>query len=219
MISSCIFDFDGTLFDSMRVWDTVGADYLSSIGIEAEANLSEKLAAMSLLQAAEYLKREYRINASEEEIAAGFNRVAADAYRHSIMPKPGAPAFLEEMAAKGIRMCIATAADEGLVAAALGRCGLERFFCGIAACNAAGGGKNEPLVFRAALKLLKATRARTLVFEDSLHAIETAKADGFITVAVADESETRLAEVRACADFFLEDWRKLDAFWAFLSSI
>ena len=219
MISSAIFDFDGTLFDSMSVWDTVAADYLSSIGMEAEANLSEKLVAMSLLQAACYIKREYRINASEEEIVAGFNRMAARAYRSSIMPKPGVPAFLEEMAARGIKMSIATAADKKLVAAALERCGLSSFFCGIATCDAAGVGKGEPFVFRAALKLLKSSRTRSLVFEDSLHALETASADGFITVAVAEKSEPRLAEVKALADFFLEDYRDLDAFWAFLSSI
>ena len=45
-IKGIIFDFDGTLFDSMSIWETAGADYLSSLGYTAEEGLSEKLKAI-----------------------------------------------------------------------------------------------------------------------------------------------------------------------------
>lgn len=56
MIKSAIFDVDGTLLDSMKIWDNAGERYLSSVGKTAENGLSEKLCAMSLTEGAEYMK-------------------------------------------------------------------------------------------------------------------------------------------------------------------
>ena len=42
MIKGAIFDVDGTLLDSMGVWDTIGEDYLRSLGYEPRENLNEK---------------------------------------------------------------------------------------------------------------------------------------------------------------------------------
>ncbi len=60
-IKGIIFDFDGTLFDSMSIWETAGTDYLTSLGYTAEKDLSKKLKAMSLTQSAEYLKENYAL--------------------------------------------------------------------------------------------------------------------------------------------------------------
>ena len=48
MIQGMIFDFDGTLFDSMFIWDTAGETYLRSIGKEPKAELQSILKPMSL---------------------------------------------------------------------------------------------------------------------------------------------------------------------------
>ena len=54
-----IFDFDGTLFDSMYLWDTVAESYVRSRGKEPKPTVREEVRALSLLQAAEHLKKEY----------------------------------------------------------------------------------------------------------------------------------------------------------------
>ena len=38
MIKGAIFDFDGTLVDSMFIWDTFGGDYLRTLGKEFKGN-------------------------------------------------------------------------------------------------------------------------------------------------------------------------------------
>ena len=50
-------------------------------------------------------------------------------------------------------------------------------------------GKGEPDIFRIALAHLGTERAETAVFEDALHAVRTAKADGFPVVGVYDPYE------------------------------
>ena len=61
MIKSAIFDVDGTLLDSMKIWDDAGERYLSSVGKTAENGLSEKLCDMSLTEGAEYMKKQYAL--------------------------------------------------------------------------------------------------------------------------------------------------------------
>ena len=56
-----IFDVDGTLLDSMFIWDTIGETYLRSIGYEPRENLNEVFKNMSLLQAARYYQTEYGV--------------------------------------------------------------------------------------------------------------------------------------------------------------
>ena len=52
MIQGIMFDFDGTMFDSMFRWDIAGEVYLRSIGKETEDDLQKVLKPMSLLQSA-----------------------------------------------------------------------------------------------------------------------------------------------------------------------
>ena len=58
-IKLAVFDFDGTLFDSMYVWDTAGERYLRSLGKTPSPDLREDLKTLSLYQAAEYFISEY----------------------------------------------------------------------------------------------------------------------------------------------------------------
>ena len=52
MLKCAVFDFDGTLFDSMPLWDSAGERYLRSLGTEPKPNVREEIRAMSLDQSA-----------------------------------------------------------------------------------------------------------------------------------------------------------------------
>ena len=75
-IRGAIFDVDGTLLDSMEVWDSIGENYLRSIGYEPKENLKETFQNMSLQQAARYYQTEYRVTLGIDEIMAGGQRHA-----------------------------------------------------------------------------------------------------------------------------------------------
>ncbi len=219
MIKGAIFDFDGTLFDSMFVWETAGERFLRSVGREAEAGLQKILRPMSLQQSAEYVRERYDLPLSVEEIMDGIDRTVEDCYFHQVEPKPGVISFLEELRRREVGTCIATATDRYLVEAALRRCGMERFFSGIFTCTELGHGKDEPVIFQRAMEHLGTSKADTLVFEDACHAVKTAKSGGFLTVAVSDPHEWRQAELRSLADCFLEDYVRTEAFWNFARAL
>ena len=218
-INCAVFDFDGTLFDSMFVWDTAGEDYLRSIGRIPSPTLREDLRTMSLLQAAEHFKTAYGVELTADEIIEGINKTVGDHYLYDILPKPGAERFLEQMKERGIPMCIATATDRCLIEAALKRCKLDGYFDAVFTCGEVGHSKNEPVIFRKAMEHFGADRESTLVFEDALHAARTAKADGFRVIAVYDPSETQQTELRSICGFCLEDYENTDDFWKYASAL
>lgn len=213
MIKGAIFDVDGTLLDSMHIWDTIGEDYLRSLGYEPKENLNEKFKRLSLHQAAEYYRSEYGVALSVQEICDEVNRWIDRFYREEVQLKPGVESFLQRLSERGIKLCIATATDEHLVRAALDRCGVLGFFSGIYTCTGVGSGKDEPYIYRSALEHLGTPRGETIVFEDALYALKTAKADGFVAAAVYDGHEREQQELQALADYYLPDYMNCEQFW------
>lgn len=215
MLKGAIFDLDGTLFDSMSIWDTAGEKYLRSIGIEPIEDLNNVLKPMSLLQSATYIHKKYMVSLTVEEIMNGINHTVEDFYFHTVQPKEGVITFLEQMKAQGIKMCIATATVRYQVEAALKRCGMKSFFTEIFTCTDVGHGKDEPIIFQKAMDYLGTTRANTVVFEDAYHAAKTAKADGFITVAVYNSHEKKQLKLRSISDCFIKSFSQTEHFWKF----
>ena len=209
-ISGAIFDVDGTLLDSMSIWDTIGADYLRSIGYIPRENLNEIFKNMSLLQAAEYYRNEYGVTLRVEEIMSGVNAMLEQFYQYEAPLKPGAAELLARLRQNRVKLCIATATDRYLVEAALARCGVLSYFGEIFTCNGVGHGKDEPHIFEAALRFLGTERAETVVFDDALYAIRTAKEAGFPIAAVYDTHEKSQTEGRALSDFYLENLSRFD---------
>lgn len=213
MIKGAIFDFDGTLFDSMFIWDTVGESYLLSIGYEPKENLNKIFKSMSLYQGACYYQREYGVTISTDEIMEGVNSMVEKYYKYDILPKSGVIEFLKALQAKGVKMCIVTASDEYLVEAALERCGMREYFSQIFTCTSVGFGKDSPVIYNEALKHLNTCKSETLVFEDAVYALRTAKDAGFITVAVYDGSEEEQEEVRFLSDYYINQYCDMESFW------
>lgn len=217
-IKCAIFDFDGTLFDSMFIWDSVGEIYLRSFGKEPKPSMREDVRALSLYQSACYFKNEYALSLSVEEIMTGINRTVEHFYVYEVLPKPGVVDFLKQMKKADIPMCIATASDRYQIEAALCRCGMEHYFDAIFTCSEVGHGKDKPVIFQKAMEHFDADRSSAVIFEDAIHAIRTAKADGFAVVAVFDNSEKRQTEIRHLSDCYIADFEHTEEFWKFASA-
>ena len=97
MIKGAIFDIDGTLLDSMPVWENAGARYLATLGIEARSDLKERLDALSLPEAALYMQTEYKLSVTTEEILEGVNQVVKDFYFKEAVLKPGVCDLIQKL--------------------------------------------------------------------------------------------------------------------------
>lgn len=211
-LKCAIFDFDGTLFDSMFIWDMVGEVYLRSLGKEPKPSMREDIRTLSLYQSACYFKNEYKIDLSVEEIMEGINKTVENFYIHEVQPKAGVVAFLKQLKQKGVTTCIATASEHYQIEAALQRCHMKDLFDAIFTCTEVGHSKDEPIIFRKAMEYFDAEHDNTIIFEDALHAVETAKKDGFKVAVVFDSSEKRQTEIQQLSDFYITDFQQIDGF-------
>ena len=197
-----LFDFDGTLFDSMYVWDNVGELFLRSQGRTPKPKLRDKLCTMSLYQCACFFQRDYALPMSPEAIMDQFTELVARRYAEEILPKNGAVALLKTLRRRGISVGIVTASERTLVESALLRCNMLDLIDRIFTCSEIGRGKDSPDIFRRAMEYFAADRSTTLIFEDALHAAATAKADGFAVAAVLDSHEPQQESLQRIADFY-----------------
>ncbi|MEG1593469.1 MAG: HAD family phosphatase [Oscillibacter sp.] len=212
-LQSAIFDMDGTLLDSMHIWKDLASDLVRSQGFEPEPGLGAKLKTMSLRQSTEYCKRVYGMTQSVEEMDALITAMVEDFYRNHVTAKPGVEKVLSLLKMQGVWMYVATATNRPLAETALSHAGLSDYFRGMVTCDEAHHGKDNPAVFERAMVRLQSNKRDTVVFEDSLQAILTAKAAGFRVAGVYDPSaEEEQDGIRAAADYYIrsfEDWFEL----------
>ncbi len=213
MIKGAIFDLDGTILDSMSMWDSIVEKYLISMGREPKGRISDLIADKSMRQACDYIRTEYELNVTTDSIIDGIVDMAGGFYRNEALLKPGAAGFLKRLSDMGIKMCIATADDVNLAAAALSRNKAIDYFTKIFTCNDVGHGKDEPPIFLAAADHLGFERNEIMVFEDALYAVKTASLCGFATTAVFDEFEKNQKEMRETADYYIPDLTDTEEFF------
>ena len=208
MLTGAIFDFDGTLLDSMFIWDTIGEDYLRTLGKEPHEDLKETFMTLTLGEAAEYYREHYKVTLSVTEIVDSINAMVEGIYRTKVTLKPGVMAYLRLLKERGVKMCVATVTDRYLVEDTLERLGILHYFSEIFTCAEVGYGKDKPIIYQKALEHLGTAKEETFVFEDSLFALETAKTDGFPTVGVYDMHESRQEEMKRLADCYVRSFEE-----------
>lgn len=214
MIKGAIFDVDGTLLDSMAIWEDAGVRYLEKMGLEPEKGLSGILHPMSVEEGAAYLKEHYGLRQNTEQIVSDVLEVVRDFYENEALPKPGAKEFLKKLSEQGLPMAAATSSDRMHIEVAFKRLGIRSYFRRIFTCSEVGAGKNKPDIYQRAAEELGTKPEETYVFEDMLHAIRTAADAGFRTVGVYDRfSEEDQEELKKMTDIYLPDLTEFDRFW------
>ena len=206
MIKGAIFDFDGTLVDSMFIWDTIGEEYLRSLGKEPHEDLKETFMTLTLEEAAVYYREHYGVTLSVKEIVDGVNAMVEQTYRTKVTLKPGIAEYLAWLKGNGVRTCVATVTDRYLVEETLERLGVRHYFSEIFTCAEVGFGKDKPVIYQKALEHLGTAKDETYVFEDMLFALNTAKTDGFPTVGVYDRHEVHQDELKELSDYYIRDF-------------
>jgi HAD superfamily hydrolase (TIGR01509 family) len=209
-IKACIFDMDGTLVDSLSIWDDIDERFFHSYGMEVPANYGKELAHMSFMEMAEYTKETYHIPDSVETIAQTWINWSKDAYLYTIVAKPGVKEFLDYLKSSGMPLALATANRRSLYEPCLVRNQLDSYFDFIANVNDLNTAKDEPKIYLHLASQMHAKPEETLVFEDILQAVKTAHDAHFKVVGVYDKrNDNTFEEIKNTADYYIMDYQDL----------
>ena len=201
--AGAIFDLDGTLVDSMYIWDAAPKAVVRRFGGTPPENLAVRIKEMGRREASEYMIQTFSLPCTPEQLMDGVNDLVTDEYRDRVPMKRGADRLLERLEALGVPCGIATASEAFQARDAMVRLGLWKHFLFAFSCQQYGP-KTGPDLYLAAARSLGSPPERTIVFEDALHAAQAARRAGFLVAGVYDPSaEGDQEALRAVCHWYL----------------
>lgn len=210
MIKGCIFDLDGTLLDSMHVWDDFAFTYLKHKGITTEENLDEIFSTLRMEEAITYLQKHYVPQESIETVRDEVYALLKKRYINMEL-KPGVKDCIHTLSKLPLCLCVLSANHRDVCKTALKKHGLLDQFTYILSCEDIHLSKDDPACFDYACEKMKVKPTECIVIEDAYHAIQGAKQAGCYVVAVKEKSQIKdEEEIKKTADAYIEDMQELE---------
>ena len=210
IITGAIFDFDGTLFDSMHVWKGYKDNFFNYLGIELTEEDKEAFKGLFLRETFLLAIERFNLKYTYEELLSKLFDYIKARYLNETEPKNDIIEFLEKLKAKGVKIGIATATGEPALEAVLEKYGMLHYFSSIYSTYTVGASKTEPKVYDVVLREIGTEKETTWVFEDALYAAKTAKSNGYNVVGIFDKSEPNQDELRELVDIYIHNYKELD---------
>ena len=212
-----IFDLDGTLVDSQRMWTQVKTEVLTSRGIPCTPEDELLLKAMELPAASQALSRNWPTGLTPEEAMQEVLRSVFYHYGHTVGLKKGSMELLQKLHQLGVTCCLGTASNLDWITPLLQRLGLDRQLDFIVTCQMVGDrNKHFPDCFLEAARRAGVEPRRAVVFEDAGYSLKAAKSVGFWTVGINEPAaDGTPEELRQICDWFVDDVTQLpESFWS-----
>lgn len=187
MIDGVIFDMDGTMFDTERMWATFWEPALAALGLPYREGLAEAARGTAGVTTRNVVRQFYGPDCDAEAIVDSLHRVADEVFFSAQVPKkPGLDALLAWLKARHIPMAVASSSREAMIRHNLDVWGLTQDFTAIVSGQHVAHSKPDPEIFLLTAQKLDVEPSRCLVLEDSYNGVRAGAAGGFVTVMVPD---------------------------------
>ncbi len=205
---AAIFDLDGTLLDSMDVWEQIDVEFLAKRGLAVPDGYINAICARSFKEAAEYTIKLFGFSEEPAAIISEWNAMALDKYSHAVRTKPYVKEYLTQLKAHGIKLAVATGLPPVLYKPALRNNGIFDLFDALCSSEDVSRGKEFPDLFLYAAEKIQVAPKDCIVFEDIFPAVRSARLAGMKVYGVYDKySELYWEDISKIAEGCLYDFQ------------
>ena len=204
-----LFDFDGTLVDSMPTYIAVMLRVLDENGISYGEDIVKTVTPLGYKGTAEYYQK-LGVRMSVEEILARFDAYAKKEYTENVQAKVSVKEVLTQMKARGDRLNVLTASPHAMLDPCLCRLGMYELFDNVWSCDDFNTTKANPEIYKMAAEKIGAPVKEIIFLDDNFNALKTAKTAGMRVFGVYDaSSENYKEEIKGITERYIEDFSQL----------
>ena len=183
--TGAIFDMDGVLFDTERVYQKIWRAIARDRGVTLEESFTRTISGTNGETMRRIVARFYHTEDPEAIIGEVMRRVREQLSRE-VPVKAGAPEILRFFRERGLRLAVASSSARELVVSNLTLSGLLPFFDAIVSGQDVKAGKPAPDIFLYAAGAIGCAPEQCFVIEDSISGVKAGHAAGCDTIMVPD---------------------------------
>ncbi len=204
-----LFDFDGTLVDSMPTFVSSMLRILDENGISYGDDIVKIITPLGLNGTAEYFVS-LGIDKPKEAIMETMKEYMLEAYFYTIPAKANVISVLKKLKQEGVSLNVLTASPHITLDACLKRLEMFDLFDNVWSCDDFNTTKANPEIYRMAAQRMGKKVEEVLFLDDNYNADKTAKEAGMQVCGVFDpSSEDYVEEMKSVADFYIYDFAEL----------
>lgn len=204
-----LFDFDGTLVDSMPDYAAVMLRILDENQVPYGDDIIKIITPLGANGTAEYFIK-MGLQLPKEEILRRMGEYLIDAYANRIPAKKNVPQVLRQLKDRGASLNVLTASPHLTLDPCLKRLGLYELFDHVWSCDDFSTTKTDPQIYTMAAERLGVPVGEVLFLDDNLNADITAKRAGMQVCGVYDDSSADFVEqMKAATDMYIYDFSEL----------
>ena len=206
MKKGVIFDMDGLMFDTERLWDTFWEPACEALGVPMPADRAAFYASGRGL-AGQYLLehiREYFPMIDPQKMLDKVWQVGDARFAQGVPCKPGLKELLATLEEKGIPRIVASSSPRNMIEQNLQTTGTARYFHDVVCGADVPRSKPAPDIFLEAARRLGLDCRDCVVLEDSFNGVRAGHAAGALTVMVPDLAQPD-EEIRQLYDYCCHD--------------
>ena len=204
-----LFDFDGTLVDSMPTYVSVMLRILDENGVKYGNDIVKIITPLGFIDTAKYYI-ELGVKLPFEEILKQMSGYALEEYTYRVPAKENVIEVLRALKARGDDLNVLTASPHVTLDPCLKRLGIYDLFTNVWSCNDFGTNKADPEIYRMAAEKLGRDVSEVIFLDDNYNADKTAAAAGMRVCGVYDaSSEEYTEEIQRVSDHYIYDFCEL----------
>lgn len=207
---SYLFDFDGTLVDSMPTFVSAMLRILDENGITYDDSVIKTITPLGVAGTAEYYVNTLGVKKSKEEVMHLMKEYMKDAYFNTIPPKKNVIKTLKALKEMGASLNVLTASPHITLDACLKRLDMWDLFDNVWSCDDFCTSKADPEIYVKAAQRIGTTVDKVLFLDDNINADKTAKSAGCMVCGVYDDSsKDAVDQMKKATDYYIYDFLEL----------